>query len=58
MDWSNWQTYAAIAIVLCTLGVFVWRWFKSALLGDDKNCCGGRCGCDVSKRKPSAPKSR
>ena len=49
MDWANWQTYAAVAIVLITLGVFVGRGLKTWLVGSDKNCCGGRCGCGVSK---------
>ncbi|MDB4054440.1 hypothetical protein N9496_00430 [Akkermansiaceae bacterium] len=50
MDWANWQTYAAVAIVLITLGVFVGRGLKTWLIGSDKNCCGGGCGCGVAKR--------
>jgi hypothetical protein len=47
MDWSNWQTYAAPAIVLITVFGFVGRWKKA----NDAKCCGGRCGCSVSQKK-------
>lgn len=54
MDWANWQTYATLAIVLGTLGVFVRRCLKMWLVGSDKTSCGSGCGCDVStqKKKP------
>jgi hypothetical protein len=49
MDWTNWQTYVALAVVLVTLGVFASRGLKAWLIGSDKNCCGGGCGCGVAK---------
>ncbi len=47
MDWQNWQTYAAPGIVFLVMGAFIYRWIKKS----EANCCGGRCGCAVSKRK-------
>ena len=47
MDWTNWQTYAAPAIVLVVVTIFIRNWIKKS----DANCCGGRCGCSVSKKK-------
>ena len=47
MDWTNWQTYAAPAIVLMVIAVFIRNWMKKR----EANCCGGRCGCGVSKRE-------
>jgi len=49
MDWTNWQTYAAVAIVLLTLGIFVGRGLKTWLVGSDKNCSGGHCSCGAPK---------
>lgn len=51
MDWQNWQTYVAPAIVILTIGIFVRRWIKAKIADSDANCCGGRCGCSASKRK-------
>ncbi len=50
MDWTNWQTYAALAAVLLTLGIFVRRWIKAWFSGNKKNCCGGSCGCDTARK--------
>jgi hypothetical protein len=47
---TNWQTYVAPVIVLITLGIFVFRGLKTWLIGSEKNCCGGGCGCAVAKR--------
>ena len=57
MDWTNWQTYVALAVVLITLGGFVSRGLKTWLVGSDKDCCGGRCGCDVSKQPKRVKKA-
>ncbi|MBK1854198.1 hypothetical protein JO972_04475 [Verrucomicrobiaceae bacterium 5K15] len=51
MDWENWQSYAAPAIVLVTIGIFIRRWVKAKIAESDAKCCGGRCGCAASKRK-------
>ncbi|BDS06224.1 hypothetical protein NT6N_12640 [Oceaniferula spumae] len=51
MDWENWQTYVAPAIVILTIGIFIRRWVKTKLAESAANCCGGRCGCAVSKKK-------
>jgi len=50
MDWTNWQTYVALGVVLITLGVFVSRGLKKWLIGRDKDRCAGDCGCGVSKK--------
>jgi hypothetical protein len=47
MDWTNWQSYTAPAIVLVVIAIFIRNWIKKS----ETNCCGGRCGCGVSKRK-------
>lgn len=47
MDLQNWQTYAAPVIVFFVIGIFIYRAVKKS----EANCCGGRCGCAVSKRK-------
>ncbi len=47
MDLTNWQTYVAPAIVLVVIVLFIRNWMKKS----EANCCGGRCGCSVSKRK-------
>lgn len=52
MDWTNWQTYAALTVVTATLGIFLFRWLKVWLVGSDKDCCGGRCGCAANKIVP------
>jgi hypothetical protein len=43
---ESWQTYAAIAVVVLTAGVFAYR-----LLTRKKSGCGGGCGC-AAPRKP------
>lgn len=58
MDWQNWQTYVAPAIVLITIGIFIRRWLKAKIADIDANCCGGRCGCSSSKRKKPVVGSR
>lgn len=42
----DWQIYSIMLIALITVGIFVRRWIKKS----EANCCGGRCGCAVSKR--------
>lgn len=51
MDWSDWQSYAAPAIVLLTIGIFVTRAVLHWKKASDANCCGGRCGCSASRKK-------
>lgn len=51
MDWTNWQTYAALAVILITIGVFVRRLVKAWLGGNKKDCGGGRCGCDAVRKR-------
>ena len=47
MDWANWQTYAVLVILLVLSVLLIRRWIKRS----EGNCCGGRCGCGVSRRK-------
>ncbi len=42
---NDWQSYAALAVVAVTAGVFVWRAFCRKKPG-----CRGGCGCDSPKK--------
>jgi len=47
MNWQDWQIYIIAVIVVMTLGIYIRRLVKKS----EANCCGGRCGCAVSRRK-------
>ena len=49
MDWASLSIYGGILIILM-VGIFIYRGVKKS----QANCCGGRCGCAVSKRKKKA----
>ena len=51
MDWTDWQSYTVMVIIGITLFIFVRRGLRIWLLGKDKDCCGGGCGCEFKKAK-------
>ena len=42
---SDSQTWAALAVVALTAGIFAWR----AMRGKKRSGCGGGCGCAQSR---------
>ena len=48
---SDQQFWAALAVVIVTAGVFVFRFFRRK-----KSGCEGGCGCSVAPRKVGLPK--
>lgn len=43
---ATWQSVAAIVVVVATVGVFAWRWWKRLRGPGGKSACGGgSCGC-------------
>lgn len=46
------QSIAALAIVLLTLGIFVWRAFRVKKAG-----CGGGCGCPMKPNQKADSKT-
>lgn len=47
MDWADWQSYAAPAVVLVVLLLFLRGWLKKSGSG----CSQGGCKCGVSQVK-------
>ena len=47
---NDWQSWAALAVVAVTIGVFLARSLRRKKAGG----CGGGCGCDSAK-KPKLP---
>ncbi len=52
------QTYAALAVVMVTLGLFAWRMVRRRLRGNRGGSCGGGCGCSVKEFKPAPTVSK
>jgi hypothetical protein len=52
-DFANWQTPAALAIVLMTLIAFIVRTYRRRSRSSDKGAgaCGGDCGCSINSKK-------
>ncbi|MGB2402681.1 MAG: hypothetical protein ACPIA7_04655 [Akkermansiaceae bacterium] len=56
MDWTNWQTYAALVITIITLSIFARRWVKIWFLNKNNGCGSGQCGCSFKPGKKTRVK--
>ncbi len=48
---NDWQSWAALAVVVVTMGIFLARSLRRKKPGS----CGSGCGCGSSAKKPKLP---